>query len=100
MLALTGAGAEGLPPWLSSRLAQRLDRLSGGQFQFLALLACLQAPADVVLLDEPTNNLDPDGVGVLEPAVRKRAQEGAGVLVVSHDARFIDAVCDRKVVLG
>jgi len=100
LLALTGAGTEGLPPWLSSRLAQRLDRLSGGQLQFLALWACLQAPADVVLLDEPTNNLDPDGVSVLESALRQRAQAGAGVLVVSHDARFIDAVCDRKVVLG
>jgi ATPase subunit of ABC transporter with duplicated ATPase domains len=100
LLALTGATAEGLPPWLNARLGLRLDQLSGGQLQFLTLWACLQAPADVVLLDEPTNNLDPDGVGVLETAVRKRAEEGAGVLLVSHDARFIDAVCDRKVVLG
>ena len=97
LLALTGAGAEGLPPWLAPRLGERLDRLSGGQLQFLYLWACLQAPADAVLLDEPTNNLDPEGVAFLEGALRRRAGEGAGLLLVSHDARFIDAVCDRTV---
>jgi len=100
LLALTGASAAGLPPWLAPRLGERLDRLSGGQLQFLYLWACLQAPADVVLLDEPTNNLDPDGVAFLEGALRARAWQGAGLLVVSHDARFINAVCDRTVVLG
>ncbi|MFZ2855175.1 MAG: ATP-binding cassette domain-containing protein [Rhodocyclaceae bacterium] len=100
LLALTGAGSEGLPPWLASRLDERLDRLSGGQLQFLYLWACLQAPADAVLLDEPTNNLDPEGVAFLEGALRRRAADGAGLLLVSHDARFVDAVCDRTVVLG
>ena len=100
LLHLTGAAAAGLPPWLAPRLAERLDRLSGGQLQFLYLWACLQAPADAVLLDEPTNNLDPDGVVFLEGALRRRADAGAGVLLVSHDARFIDAVCDRTVALG
>jgi ATPase subunit of ABC transporter with duplicated ATPase domains len=100
LLSLTGASAEGLPPWLASRLGERLDRLSGGQLQFLTLWACLQAPADAVLLDEPTNNLDPEGVAFLEGALRRRAAEGAGLLLVSHDAHFVDAVCDRTVRLG
>lgn len=100
LLALTGASAAGLPPWLAPRLGERLDRLSGGQLQFLYLWACLQAPADAVLLDEPTNNLDPEGVAFLEGALRQRAREGAGLLLVSHDARFVGAVCDRTVVLG
>jgi ATPase subunit of ABC transporter with duplicated ATPase domains len=95
LIALTGATAQGLPHWLASRLGERLDQLSGGQLQFLYLWACLQAPADVVLLDEPTNNLDPEGVAFLEGVLQRRASEGAGLLVVSHDARFIDAVCTR-----
>lgn len=99
LLALTGASPQGLPPWLAPHLTERLDHLSGGQLQFLTLWACLQAPANVVLLDEPTNNLDPDGVTFLEGALRRRAGEGAGLLLVSHDARFIDAVCDRTVAL-
>lgn len=64
-----------------------------------------------MLLDEPTNNLDPDGVAFLEGALRRRARPGAGedgggsespgagLLLVSHDARFMDAVCDRTVTL-
>jgi ATPase subunit of ABC transporter with duplicated ATPase domains len=68
LLALTAASADGLPPWLLERLDQRLDKLSGGQRHYLSIWAILQAPADVVLLDEPTNNLDarrcrPSGFG-------------------------------------
>lgn len=100
LIALTGATARGLPSWLESRLHERLDRLSGGQLQFLYLWAGLQAPADVVLLDEPTNNLDPEGVAFLESVLRLRAEEGVGLLVVSHDARFIDSVASRKVSLA
>lgn len=100
LLALTGAATAGLPAWLAARLEERLDRLSGGQLQFLHLWACLQAPADVVLLDEPTNNLDPEGVAALESAIGARAAAGAGVLLVSHDERFVAAVCRRVVHLA
>jgi zinc transport system ATP-binding protein len=100
LLALTGASAQGLPSWLEVRLGDRLDRLSGGQRQFLHLWACLQAPGDAVLLDEPTNNLDPDGVTHLVGALRARAAAGAGLILVSHDADFVASVCDRLIPLG
>lgn len=100
LLSLTGADAVGLPSWLSDRLDERLDQLSGGQRQFLHLWACLQAPGDVVLLDEPTNNLDPDGIVHLASALRARAADGAGLIVVSHDAEFVASVCSRLVPLG
>lgn len=99
LLDLTGAAADGLPPWLAGRLDERLDRLSGGQRHFLALWAILQAPADLVLLDEPTNNLDADGVEHLTAHLRERVAGDAGILVISHDAAFIAAVCDRIVSL-
>ncbi len=100
LLALTGACADGLPPWLAGRLDERLDQLSGGQRQYLHLWACLQAPGDAVLLDEPTNNLDPAGVRHLSEALRARAAAGAGLIVVSHDDDFVAAVCDRTLRLG
>ncbi|HEX5802371.1 MAG TPA: ATP-binding cassette domain-containing protein [Azospira sp.] len=100
LLALTGATADGLPGGLADCLDQRLDRLSGGQRQFLQLWACLQAPADLVLLDEPTNNLDAAGVAQLGGAVRARAAAGLGVIVVSHDADFLAAACDRVLRMG
>ncbi len=99
LLALTSASAEGLPPWLAERIDRRLDGLSGGQRHYLALWAILQAPADLVLLDEPTNNLDAAGVAHLTAHLHDRAEAGAGIVVVSHDAAFVDAVCDRVLVL-
>lgn len=97
LLGLTGATPDGLPPWLADKLGWRLDRLSGGQRHFLALWGILRAPADAVLLDEPTNNLDVAGVAHLGVALRRRSEEGAGLLVVSHDHDFVDTVCHRIV---
>lgn len=99
LLALTAASADGLPPWLASRLDLRLDRLSGGQRHYLALWAILQAPADVVLLDEPTNNLDTAGVEHLISALRQRVASGAAIVLVSHDDAFVSAACDQVLVL-
>lgn len=95
LLALTGASPEGLPAWLADKVDVRLDQLSGGQRHYLALWAVLQSPADIVLLDEPTNNLDTAGVQHLGEALRLRAQAGAGLLVVSHDDSFVADVCHR-----
>ena len=99
LLAMTGADGKGLPPWLLDRLDTRLDRLSGGQRHYLALSAVLDTPADLVLLDEPTNNLDRAGVAHLIRHLRELAESGRAILVVSHDAAFVDAVCDRVIKL-
>lgn len=99
LLALTAAAPDGLPSWLAGRLDLRLDRLSGGQRHYLALWAILQAPADLVLLDEPTNNLDAAGVAHLASALRARVAAGSGVVLVSHDHDFVAQVCDQIVVL-
>lgn len=97
LLTLSGASSDGLPPWLSGRLDQRLDQLSGGQRHYLSLWAVVQSPADVLLLDEPTNNLDRHGVEHLTTVLRQRAGAGLGILVVSHDHDFVAAVCDRTI---
>ncbi len=99
LLALTAASPDGLPPWLADCLDIRVDRLSGGQRHFLALWAILQAPADLVLLDEPTNNLDAAGVRHLTAHLHERVRDGSGVIVVSHDAAFVAAACDRVLTL-
>jgi ATP-binding cassette subfamily F protein 3 len=66
--------------------------LSGGEKARLAIaLLFLDAP-DVLLLDEPTNHLDVAALDTLERQLRDYA---GGLLVVSHDRRFMDAVCNR-----
>ncbi|MGL5632244.1 MAG: ATP-binding cassette domain-containing protein [Azovibrio sp.] len=100
LLSLTGAGTEGLPAWLSGCLGVRLDRLSGGQRQYLALWAVLQAPGDIFLLDEPSNNLDVAGMEHLQVALKQRTERGAGVVLVSHDAELLSRCCHRQLLLG
>lgn len=95
LLRLTQACPEGLPAWLADKLDWRLDQLSGGQRQYLALWAILETAAEVILMDEPTNNLDEAGCQHLALAIRNRVQRGAGILLVSHDADFIARTCDR-----
>jgi ATPase subunit of ABC transporter with duplicated ATPase domains len=96
LLALTGATSSGLPPWLAERLDTRLDRLSGGQRHYLTLWAVLQAPADLVLLDEPTNNLDPPSRQAVADALT--SWKGS-IIFVSHDTEFVEQLQPTKVLL-
>ena len=96
LLAITGADASGCPSLLRERLALPLDELSGGQYQLLLAFACLGSPADLVLLDEPSNNLDPDSLGALT-ALLQSTPPNRGVVVVSHEAAFLEACCTRIV---
>jgi ATPase subunit of ABC transporter with duplicated ATPase domains len=62
--------------------------LSGGQATSVALAAILISRYQVTLLDEPTNNLDFEGLSRLEGFVAARA---GGIVVVSHDRAFLDS---------
>jgi ABC-type glutathione transport system ATPase component len=96
LLALTGALHRPVPPSLAPLMAMRVDRLSGGQFQLLQVWACLGSAAELVLLDEPTNNMDPEAIETLIGLFRG-ALDGRGVLVVSHEHDLLRRVCTRIV---
>ena len=96
LLVLTGGDAKSLPAWIAPLIDRRLDRLSGGQLQFLQVWACLTAPADLVLLDEPTNNVDRAGAGYLAEAFA-HVRDRRAIVVISHDADFLQRVSQRIV---
>lgn len=98
MLAALGVDALVPPTCLSDRLATRIDRLSGGEYQLLMLWATLAADDELILLDEPTNNLDGRHVG-LAAELLAAARPRRATLVVSHDRGFLDAVCTHIVEL-
>jgi len=79
---------------LSVGLDALMTSLSGGQAARVALAALLLSRFDVVLLDEPTNDLDLDGLERLEAFVRGLR---AGIVLVSHDREFL-ARCVTRVV--
>lgn len=98
MLAAREADPLRPPERLYGKLDVRMDRLSGGEYQLLMLWATLAARGDLILLDEPTNNLDVSHVATAVELVAE-ARVRRGFLVVSHDQRFLDAVCTRLVML-
>ena len=54
----------------------------------------------MILLDEPTRGMDPEGAAALVALLRRRAAEGAAVLVATHDPGFAAAVADRRLMLA
>ena len=93
--SLEEVGLEGL------QLHRSTAHLSGGQMQRLALAGALAMKPSVLLLDEPTANLDPDGVNQIVKAVGKVLDDtNATMVLVEHHAQpWIDLI-DRVVVLG
>jgi ABC-2 type transport system ATP-binding protein len=96
LLRLTGAPSDQVPDFLRELLPVRIDRLSGGQFQLIQTWACLGSPVQLVLLDEPTNNLDLSAISALSEMLRRDAARRA-VLLVSHEREFLEAACHRVI---
>lgn len=93
--SLKEVGLDGL------QLYRSTSHLSGGQMQRLALAGALAMQPSVLLLDEPTANLDPDGTQQIVGAVRAvlDSTHATMVLVEHHAEPWIDMI-DRVVVLG
>lgn len=71
---------------------QDVSKLSGGQKKRVALAAALISPADLLIMDEPTNHIDNEMVEWLEKYLKNR--KGA-VIMVTHDRYFLDRVSNR-----
>src|SRR5271168_2170637 len=72
--------------------------LSGGQKQRLAIASVLALRPRVVVLDEPTTDLDPEGSVEVFALIRRMREDGAGLIVIEHEAEELRQ-CDRVVIL-
>jgi ATP-binding cassette subfamily F protein uup len=77
-----------------AQLRQPVTALSGGERNRLALAVALARPANLLVLDEPTNDLDMDTLDALEDML---ATYDGTVLIVSHDRAFLDGVATQVV---
>jgi len=78
---------------------QRLGSLSLGQRRRACLGAALVGGPWLLVLDEPTNGLDPAGVDLLARLLREHAARGA-ILLATHDLAFADGLGARRLALG
>ncbi len=76
------------------RINERVDLLSGGERARLMLAKVLKIGGNLIVLDEPTNDLDLQSLRMLEEAL---AAFPGTILVVSHDRYFLDRICDQIV---
>ena len=77
----------------------KLNELSGGELQRVAIAHCLQQEADLYLLDEPSAYLDSEQRLVLSKIIKDFIeQKGASALIVDHDLLFVDYISDRLIV--
>ncbi|RXZ40108.1 ATP-binding cassette domain-containing protein, partial [Agromyces binzhouensis] len=78
----------------------RAGRLSLGNRQRVGIAGALLHEPEAIVLDEPTNGLDPAGVIVLRESLLRRAAAGAGILVSSHHLDEVARVADRITVVN
>ena len=100
---ITKAEAEDTARKLLARvgLADKADaypsQLSGGQQQRVAIARALAMKPKVMLFDEPTSALDPEMVGEVLDVMRKLAEEGMTMVIVTHEMGFAKEVASRVV---
>jgi tungstate transport system ATP-binding protein len=84
---------------LTDKIDQAARSLSGGEAQRVSFARALAYDPDVLLLDEPTSDLDPRNTAVIESAIESARDRGIGVVVATHDMHQAERVADRIAVL-
>lgn len=87
-------------PRLAERMAQRAGSLSGGERKLLSFTRTLGLRADLSLLDEPTEGVQPENIERMATLLRQRRDEaGAAFIVVEQNLSFLMSVADDVLVL-
>jgi polar amino acid transport system ATP-binding protein len=83
---------------LSEKANSYPANLSGGQQQRVAIARALAMQPDIMLFDEPTSALDPETIGEVLNVMKRLAEEGMTMLVVTHEMNFARRVANHVVV--
>lgn len=84
---------------LTKRKNSKFKAYSLGMKQRLAIASALLNDPEILILDEPTNGLDPQGIHQIREIIREVAKEGTTILLASHLLDEVEKVCTHVVVL-
>jgi len=84
---------------MAAKAGRRITAVSGGELQLVRIARALVQEAAWVLLDEPSDMLDPAHVATIGVAIRSLADSGVGVLLSTHDLAFALATADEAVLM-
>lgn len=85
---------------LEERIDDKVKTYSLGMRQRLGIAQALLGRPKLLILDEPTNGLDPKGIKEMRGFIRRLAEEGMAVFVSSHLLSEIQLLCDRVAIIG
>ncbi|EGS35268.1 ABC transporter, ATP-binding protein [Finegoldia magna SY403409CC001050417] len=71
--------------------------LSGGQKQRVIILSALLSDKKILFFDEPTSGLDYRNMKIVAKNIKKVKEEDKLILIISHDAEFLESVCDKVI---
>lgn len=84
---------------LASRGHEKIMRYSGGMGQRVMLARALMHEPEVLFLDEPTNNLDPQARLFLWERIRSLHERGVTIILTTHDMNEADQLCERIAIM-
>jgi ABC-2 type transport system ATP-binding protein len=84
---------------LIDRIDSKFSTFSLGMKQRLAIASALLNDPEILILDEPTNGLDPQGIHQIREIIKEIAQNGTTILLASHLLDEVEKVCTHVVVL-
>jgi ABC-2 type transport system ATP-binding protein len=84
---------------LSERKNSKFSTFSLGMKQRLAIASALLNDPEILILDEPTNGLDPQGIHQIRDIIKEIASQGTTILLASHLLDEVEKVCSHVVVL-
>ena len=82
---------------MADRASHYPQQLSGGQQQRVAIARALATNPEIIYFDEPTSALDPELIGEVLSVIRKLAEDGMTMLIVTHEMHFARTVSSRIV---
>lgn len=84
---------------LENRIHDKVSKYSLGMRQRLGIARALINKPNLLVLDEPTNGLDPEGIKDLRILLKGLAKEGMGILISSHNLAELESFCNKVLII-